>query len=54
MANLLEQWEAEQFRADPLPRFTPGDTVIVHVKVKEGERERLQAFDEYLHGRGMS
>lgn len=50
MANLLQQWEAEQLRAEPLPNFTPGDTVVVHVKVKEGERERLQAFEGVVIG----
>ncbi len=45
MANLLEQWESEQLRSEKLPAFKPGDTVIVQVEVKEGERKRLQAFE---------
>lgn len=41
--NKIELIEREQMRMD-LPDFTPGDTVKVHVKIKEGEKERLQAF----------
>lgn len=44
MSNVIEQLECEQLRAD-VPEFGPGDTVVVQVKVKEGERERLQAFE---------
>lgn len=44
MSNIIEQLEQEQLRQD-IPDFSPGDTVIVEVKVKEGERERLQAFE---------
>jgi large subunit ribosomal protein L19 len=39
----IEQLEKENFRLD-LPNFNPGDTVKVHVKIKEGEKERIQAF----------
>lgn len=39
----LEQLEKENIRMD-LPDFGPGDTVTVHVKIKEGEKERVQAF----------
>ena len=42
--NIIEQINAEQINSD-LPEFNPGDTVIVSVKVKEGNRERLQAFE---------
>lgn len=41
--NKIELLEREQMRMD-LPDFIPGDTVKVHVKIKEGEKERLQAF----------
>ena len=41
---LVQAVENAQLRTD-LPAFAPGDTVIVSVKVKEGERERLQAFE---------
>jgi large subunit ribosomal protein L19 len=40
----LEQLEKEQVRTD-LPDFRPGDTVKVHVKIKEGEKERIQVFE---------
>ncbi|MFZ7126142.1 MAG: 50S ribosomal protein L19 [Desulfobacterales bacterium] len=39
----LKQLEREMMRLD-LPEFTPGDTVKVHVKIKEGEKERIQVF----------
>lgn len=44
MANIIEQLEAEQMTRE-VPEFNPGDTVVVQVKVKEGQRERLQAFE---------
>ncbi len=44
MSNIIEQLDAEQMTRE-LPDFAPGDTVVVLVKVKEGERERLQAFE---------
>lgn len=45
MANIIEQLEAEQISDKTIPEFSPGDTVVVQVKVKEGSRERLQAFE---------
>jgi large subunit ribosomal protein L19 len=39
----LKQLEKEMMRLD-LPEFAPGDTVKVHVKIKEGEKERIQVF----------
>ena len=42
--NIIEQINAEQMNRE-LPEFNPGDTVTVNVKVKEGNRERLQAFE---------
>ncbi len=44
MSNIIAQLEAEQLKTD-VPAFSPGDTVVVQVKVKEGTRERLQAFE---------
>lgn len=44
MSNIIEQLEAEQMGRE-VPDFAPGDTVVVQVKVKEGTRERLQAFE---------
>ena len=42
--NLIDQIEGEQLRSD-IPEFSPGDTVVVQVKVRDGTRERLQAFE---------
>jgi large subunit ribosomal protein L19 len=39
----IEQLNREQMRMD-LPHFGPGDTVKVHVKIREGEKERIQVF----------
>lgn len=44
MSNIISQLEAEQMDRE-IPEFGPGDTVEVKVKVKEGQRERLQAFE---------
>ncbi len=44
MSNIIDELEAEQMKQD-VPEFGPGDTVVVQVKVKEGNRERLQAFE---------
>jgi large subunit ribosomal protein L19 len=42
--NILQQFEAAQ-ATRKLPEFGPGDTVVVNVKVKEGNRERVQAYE---------
>ena len=44
MTNSIQELEQAQLRND-LPEFGPGDTVRVQVRVKEGDRERLQAFE---------
>ena len=44
MTNIIDQLEAALLTRK-IPKFGPGDTVIVQVKVKEGQRERLQAFE---------
>ena len=44
MSDIIKQLEAEQMGKE-IPTFNPGDTVIVGVKVKEGKRERVQAFE---------
>jgi len=44
MSKLIEQINAEQLNKD-IPEFNPGDSVVVQVRVKEGNRERLQAFE---------
>jgi large subunit ribosomal protein L19 len=42
--NIIQQVEQQQLRTD-IPDFSTGDTLLVQVKVKEGNRERLQAFE---------
>ncbi|ANO51599.1 MAG: 50S ribosomal protein L19 [Woeseia sp.] len=44
MSKVIEAIENEQITRE-IPDFAPGDTVVVQVRVKEGERERLQAFE---------
>jgi large subunit ribosomal protein L19 len=44
MSNIIQELENEQMTKE-VPAFAPGDTVVVQVKVKEGSRERLQAFE---------
>jgi large subunit ribosomal protein L19 len=44
MSNIIQQLEQEQMGRE-VPQFAPGDTLVVQVRVKEGERERLQAFE---------
>lgn len=48
-AEIVQQFEDKQLKTD-LPSFRPGDTVVVSVKVKEGERTRLQAFEGVVMG----
>ena len=47
--KIISQIEAEQMGKE-IPEFAPGDTVVVQVKVKEGTRERLQAFEGVVLG----
>lgn len=42
--KIIQMLEAEQMNKE-IPTFAPGDTVVVQVKVKEGDRQRLQAFE---------
>ena len=44
MSKIIEQIEKDQMKSD-VPAFAPGDTVVVNVKVKEGNRERIQAYE---------
>ena len=48
--KVIEALENEQIKAE-LPKFSPGDTIIVQVKVREGTRERLQAFEGVVIGK---
>ena len=44
MANIIDELNNEQMKQD-VPEFGAGDTLVVNVKVKEGNRERIQAFE---------
>lgn len=48
--QIIQQLEQEQLKS-AVPTFAPGDTVVVQVKVKEGSRERLQAFEGVVIGK---
>ncbi|RRJ85244.1 50S ribosomal protein L19 [Aestuariirhabdus litorea] len=48
--KIIAAIEAEQMSKE-IPAFGPGDTVVVQVKVKEGTRERLQAFEGFVLGK---
>jgi len=48
MSNIINTLEQEQTNGKNIPDFRPGDTVVVQVKVKEGSRERLQAFEGFV------
>ncbi len=50
MSKIIEQIEKAQLKTD-IPEFGPGDTVVVQVKVREGSRERLQAFEGVVIGK---
>ncbi len=50
MGNIIQELESRMMAKD-IPDFAPGDTVVVHVKVKEGDRERTQAFEGMVIGR---
>lgn len=43
--NIIQQLEAEQMQGKEIPQFKSGDTLVVQVKVKEGDRVRLQAYE---------
>ena len=48
--KIIEALENEQQKTD-LPEFGPGDSIVVQVKVREGNRERLQAFEGVVIGK---
>ncbi len=50
MSNIIDELEAEQMNKQ-VPTFGSGDTVSVNVRVKEGNRERLQAFEGVVIGK---
>lgn len=43
--NIIQKLESEAIGDKKIPDFSPGDTVVVEVKVKEGDRERVQAYE---------
>jgi large subunit ribosomal protein L19 len=45
MSNIIARLESEGLGNKKIPDFSPGDTVVVEVKVKEGDRERVQAYE---------
>ncbi len=49
MSKIIDAINAEQMGRE-IPKFGPGDTVVVNVKVKEGDRERIQAFEGVVIG----
>jgi large subunit ribosomal protein L19 len=51
---LIQKIERQQLRQSSLPDFRPGDTVRVQVKIREGEKERLQAFEGVVTARAKS
>jgi large subunit ribosomal protein L19 len=56
MNNIIRELEKEQLKSD-IPAFRPGDTLRVHVKVIEGQRERIQVFEGVVirrRGTGVS
>ncbi len=48
--KIIQALNQEQMKQD-IPEFSPGDTIVVQVKVKEGNRERLQAFEGVVIGK---
>ena len=50
MSNIIAELEAENMKSD-VPAFSPGDTVVVQVRVREGSRERLLAFEGVVIGK---
>ncbi len=57
MSNPLIEKATEKYLRKDLPDFRPGDTIRVHVKIKEGDKERLQAFEGVViarNNRGIS
>ncbi|MCV6620204.1 50S ribosomal protein L19 [uncultured Pseudoteredinibacter sp.] len=49
-SKIIQELNNEQLKKD-VPEFAPGDTIVVQVKVKEGNRERLQAFEGVVIGK---
>ena len=45
MHHIIQQLEKEQINDKKIPKFSTGDTVVIKVKIKEGDRERLQTYE---------
>jgi len=45
MSTIIQELESEGMSAKAMPQFRPGDTVKVHVRIKEGAKERIQVFE---------
>lgn len=50
-SSIIQEIEKEQMKEGSVPEFGPGDTVVVQVRVTEGNRERLQAFEGVVIGK---
>jgi len=50
MSAIIAEIEAATVKAAPIARFRPGDTVKVHVRIKEGAKERIQIFEGVVIG----
>ena len=48
--KIIQELDKEQMKTE-IPEFSPGDTIVVQVKVKEGNRERLQAYEGVVIGK---
>lgn len=51
MNKIIQLFEQEQIKTKQIPEFKAGDNVVVQVKVREGDRERLQAFEGIVIGK---
>ena len=51
MSNIIQELEQEQMAGKEIAKFNPGDTVVVNVNVREGGRERVQAFEGVVIGK---
>ena len=54
VVSIVKAIEKKQLRATAFPEFRVGDTVRVHVKIKEGEKERVQAYEGVVIGRTLN
>jgi len=50
MSTIIQELESQGMNANPMPKFRAGDTVRVHVRIKEGVKERIQIFEGLVIG----